>query len=324
MKRAIRVVYHCPCPDGAFAALAAYLKFHKEAQVDLDFIPHSTYRALPVEDNPAFTPDAEVFLLDYVGPSDFVHRVAKKVRHVTLLDHHKTAFELMEQWKSENSLPANFDYQLINEKSGATIAYDHFSKDSTLIADDADRARIERLYAYIEDGDLWRKALPFSKEFSTGLGAKSVEFDFNKNKSLFLQLQLLDADKLIEEGKVEVERVNKIIAANLAESYPIKLGGKDTDFGTCLAVLTTSPELRSEMGHQLAVKSAAAGLRGIGALCYEEAGMENADKNYKVSLRSVEEEDTTVVSKHFGGGGHKNASSFMIAKEQWTEWKNIA
>jgi nanoRNase/pAp phosphatase (c-di-AMP/oligoRNAs hydrolase) len=64
--------------------------------------------------------------------------------------------------------------------------------------------------------------------------------------------------------------------------------------------------------------------RGIGALCYEEAGMENADKNYKVSLRSVEEEDTTVVSKHFGGGGHKNASSFMIAKEQWTEWKNIA
>jgi hypothetical protein len=45
--------------------------------------------------------------LDYVGPADFVHRVAKKVRHVTLLDHHKTAFELMEQWKSENSLPEN-------------------------------------------------------------------------------------------------------------------------------------------------------------------------------------------------------------------------
>ena len=64
--------------------------------------------------------------LDYVGPADFVHRVAKKVlkcpfsllvgcayltlpqvRHVTLLDHHKTAFELMEQWKAENSLPQN-------------------------------------------------------------------------------------------------------------------------------------------------------------------------------------------------------------------------
>lgn len=78
---------------------------------------------------------------------------------MTLLDHHKTAFELMEQWKSENSLPQNctpvsnalgrnaanwftaVDYQLINEKSGATIAYDYFSKDHTLIADEADRAR---------------------------------------------------------------------------------------------------------------------------------------------------------------------------------------
>jgi oligoribonuclease NrnB/cAMP/cGMP phosphodiesterase (DHH superfamily) len=324
MKRAVRIVYHWPCPDGAYAALAAYLKFHKEPQVDLDFIPHSTFRALPIEDNPAFTPDAEVFLLDYVGPADFVHRVAKKVRHVTLLDHHKTAFELMEQWKSENSLPQNFDFQLINEKSGATIAYDYFSKDTTLIPNEVDRARIERAFAYIEDGDLWRKALPFSKEFSTGLGAKGVEFDYNKNKSLFLQLQLLDVDKLIEEGKVELERTNKIIADNLAQSYPIKLGGKDNDFGSCLAVLTNYPELRSEMGHQLALKSAAAGLRGVGAICYEEAGMVDAETSYKVSLRSVEEEDTTVVAKRFGGGGHKNAASFMLPRDQWNEWKNSA
>jgi hypothetical protein len=33
--------------------------------------------------------------------------LAWQVRHVTLLDHHKTAFELMEQWKAENSLPQN-------------------------------------------------------------------------------------------------------------------------------------------------------------------------------------------------------------------------
>lgn len=32
-----------------------------------------------------------------------------------------------------------------------------------------------------------------------------------------------DADKLIEEGKVEVERVNKIIADNLTQSYPVRI-----------------------------------------------------------------------------------------------------
>ncbi len=32
---------------------------------------------------------------------------AAQVRHVTLLDHHDTAFELLEKWKSEDSLPHN-------------------------------------------------------------------------------------------------------------------------------------------------------------------------------------------------------------------------
>jgi hypothetical protein len=37
--------------------------------------------------------------------------------------------------------PHTVDFQLINEKSGATIAYDYFSKDAILIADEAERAR---------------------------------------------------------------------------------------------------------------------------------------------------------------------------------------
>jgi len=324
MKRVVRVLYHCPCPDGAFAALAAYLRWNKDPQVEMDFIPHSTFRALPVEDNPAFTPDAEVFLLDYVGPSDFVHRISKKVRHVTLLDHHKTAFELVEQWKLENSLPQNFDSHLFYEKCGATIAYEHFSKDCLLVADESERPKVEKLYSYIEDGDLWRNALPFSKEFSAGLGKKGIEYDYTKNRSLFMQLMLLDAENLIEEGKKETERMDQVIKANLAQSFPIKLGGKDNDFGKCLAVLTTAPELRSEMGHQLAEKSREMGLRGIGVICYEEAGMPDADTSYKVSLRSIQEEDTSVIAKSYGGGGHKNASSFLLAREKMDEWKNAA
>jgi len=269
-----------------------------------------------------FSSDALVFLLDYVGPADFVHRVAKQVKHVTLLDHHKTAFELIEQWKTENSLPTNFDYTLINEQSGATIAYEYFSKEKELVPDLQTKARLERMYAYIEDGDLWRKALPLSKEFSTGLGAKNIEWDLKKNQSLFLQLQLMDADKLIEDGKAEVERVNRIIDANLVNSFPVTLGGREGNFGQCLAVLTKNFELRSEMGHQLALKSQASGARGIGAIVYEDEAMGDPNK-LKVSLRSIEDEDTTVISKHFGGGGHKNASSFMLDKDIWAQWKTV-
>jgi nanoRNase/pAp phosphatase (c-di-AMP/oligoRNAs hydrolase) len=42
---------------------------------------------------------------------------------------------------------------------------------------------------------------------------------------------------------------------------------------------------------------------------------------YKISLRSIGEEDTTVISKSFGGGGHKNASGFTIDRNIFESWK---
>jgi nanoRNase/pAp phosphatase (c-di-AMP/oligoRNAs hydrolase) len=63
--------------------------------------------------------------------------------------------------------------------------------------------------------------------------------------------------------------------------------------------------------------------RGIGAICYEEKGKSvvDGDKNYKVSLRAVLDEDTTVIAKCYGGGGHKDASSFILPRDEWATWK---
>lgn len=40
----------------------------------------------------------------------------------------------------------------------------------------------------------------------------------------------------------------------------------------------------------------------------------------KVSLRSIGNEDTTLVSQSFGGGGHKNASSFVTDTAVFEGW----
>ena len=106
-----------------------------------------------------------------------------------------------------------------------------------------------------------------------------------------------------------------------AASHDSKVSlGPGEQFGRCLGVVTAYAELRSEMGNRLAAKSQKAGLRAIGLLAYQEAGMPDLTM-YKVSLRSIGEEDTTVISSAFGGGGHKNASSFLLPiatfKEKW-------
>lgn len=40
----------------------------------------------------------------------------------------------------------------------------------------------------------------------------------------------------------------------------------------------------------------------------------------KVSLRSLGDEDTTVVSQAYGGGGHRNASSCLMPAAEWEAW----
>lgn len=53
-------------------------------------------------------------------------------------------------------------------------------------------------------------------------------------------------------------------------------------------------------------------------MCYKEEGL--SEDKYKVSLRSIGKEDTTIISAQFGGGGHLNASGFTISKKDFESW----
>ncbi|XP_020407931.1 uncharacterized protein [Zea mays] len=90
-RKVSAVLYHYPFPDGAFAALAAHLYFSGAAH-PVRFFPNTIYDpirsdSLPLEEI------KDVYLLDFVGPPGFVEDIAPKVERITILDHHKTAFE---------------------------------------------------------------------------------------------------------------------------------------------------------------------------------------------------------------------------------------
>ncbi|XP_016510510.1 uncharacterized protein LOC107827818 isoform X2 [Nicotiana tabacum] len=323
MKRPA-VLYHYPCPDGAFAALAAHLYFSSIHITPLYF-PNAVYSPIRVEDLPLNEID-HVYLLDFVGPSGFVHQLHSKVDCVVVLDHHKTARELLGggTYVSENLIKV-----IDMDRSGATIAYDYFKE--KLINGDNNKAadvdalkigefdNVRRLFEYIEDRDLWRWKLPDSKAFSSGLDDRNIEYDVNLNPSLFQQLLALDLKSLIEQGKISLSHKQKRIDEVLEKSFEIALGAGT--FGCCLAVNADSlSELRSELGNQLAVRSRNMKLRGIGAVVYKVPELEN-DQMLKVSLRSIGDEDTTSISQAFGGGGHRNASSFMLNSTEFENWK---
>ena len=119
--------YISPCPHGAFSSFAGNLYF-TQAKLPVKFIPHATFLQID-PDQLDITKESNVFLCDYVGPSKkWVLSICSKANKVTLLDHHKTAVELVDELKKENMIPTNFEYILDMSRSGATVTYDYFSE----------------------------------------------------------------------------------------------------------------------------------------------------------------------------------------------------
>ena len=72
------ILYHYPCPDGAFAALAAELYF-SAASLPVLFFPNAVYNPIKAEQLPLHE-ISDLYLLDFVGPSAaFLDLISSKV-----------------------------------------------------------------------------------------------------------------------------------------------------------------------------------------------------------------------------------------------------
>jgi oligoribonuclease NrnB/cAMP/cGMP phosphodiesterase (DHH superfamily) len=122
---------------------------------------------------------------------------------VTILDHHKTAFESL---CGNATLGKNVTKVIDMQRSGATIAFDFFrnkllTEVSTLWGNESGKdvaevkyvpdnkvETVHKIFKFIEDGDLWRWKIPNSKAFNSGLKDLDIEFNVNANSKLFDQV----------------------------------------------------------------------------------------------------------------------------------------
>jgi uncharacterized protein len=73
----------------------------------------------------------------------------ERAQRVVVLDHHKTSMDEMDKIPANPKLDSDFDM----ERSGATVTWDWFHP-----------CKPRTIVRYAEDHDLWRFALPHSKE----------------------------------------------------------------------------------------------------------------------------------------------------------------
>lgn len=271
------VIYHAHCSDGFGAAWA----FMQRAS---SHYYHAHYHAMNYGEEPHYADmqGKDVFILDFSFPAHILADIAEVASHTVLLDHHKTAIETL------TALPNPIDrcdIILDDKRSGAMLAWNYFAP-----TEDA-----PQLIAYVQDRDLWKHSLPWTKEINALIQfTDKTEEAYTALHKSFVQGQFYSLTTYGELLLKQQQRhVSSIIAAT---KRPFRIN-------THAGLICNCPgQFSSDIGNELAKETGTFGATYFAA----------ADGSHKFSLRSIGDFDVSRIAKDFGGGGHKNAAGFVI------------
>jgi uncharacterized protein len=290
------VLYHAQCPDGFGAATAAWLKLGSEAE----YIPVTYGKPMP-----EMADGSKVFIVDFSYPRQPLLDLAKRMNRVVVLDHHSTA----QQDLADLELPGeDSEIQFDMAKSGAVLSWEFFHEEPA-----------PEFILYLQDRDLWTFSLPQSREVSCAV--RSYPMDFEVWAEFIGQR---DSIKHLRAECVALLRLtNQMVLAMVNHHRRVILDGKHKSvmflppageneangFGVTVepdqwsCPVSNASVFFSEVGEALLNKYPDAPFSAY----YSD----RSDGKRQWGLRSRPSFDCSVISKAFGGGGHKAASGFV-------------
>lgn len=255
--------------DGFCAALAAWLR-HGDA-----------WEYLPADHGDPKPPvtqlvNRDVVVLDFSWRRPEMLAIASLAKSLLVLDHHKTAAADLA------GLPfAVFD----TDKAGCVMAWEHFHPGGAL----------PRLFAYVQDRDLWRWAMPESRELSAGLASHPREFALWA--SFVADWGLGAANGLIADGKAVLRYQARLVEEHVKRARPVRIDGVDVP-----AVNATV--LQSEIGHVLCQG------KPFAAVWEDGPGGKRTWHLRSDGVGFPDAADVSAVAEAHGGGGHRRAAGF--------------
>ncbi|XP_019165377.1 PREDICTED: uncharacterized protein LOC109161432 [Ipomoea nil] len=318
------ILYNYPSFSGAFAALFAHL-YHDRLNLPHLVLPFSSVEPFRVEDL-CVEGVEKCYFLDFIGPKGLALELRRRTScEVLAFDHRKSVVSSV---PSMEECDESLRFQVNLEKSSSRAAYEYFSSKLSLIGstDASEKGdtmcllnsevqdQMDMVLKYIEDGDLRKWSLPDIRAFNLGLSEWRPRLNCITNPLMYEQLMEMKVGDLIAKGKSYIS--SRQNAANKLLDKVVKLQLGRGLYGSCLGVRADgNSDLSDEIGKELSRKSAAAGLRPIGAVIYMQRN------NLKMCLRSTDSTtDTSEVAKAYGGGGSPSSSSFIIRMDEYNEW----
>jgi hypothetical protein len=223
-------------------------------------------------------------LVDFSYKRAVVEEICKVATRVVLIDHHKTAIDDLAPLIEEKRIEALTSL----DHSGAMLAWKWFNGNN--------EEGMPQLLRHIEDRDLWKFNLPFTREIQANV------FSYPYTFSAWDELMSADVNSLVVAGAAIERKHHKDIAEliNVCRRTMI-INGIEVPVASLPYTLT------SDAGHLMAKEHPSK----IG-VCYWDT-----PDGRVFSLRSTDDgPDVSKIAKRYGGGGHAHAAGFRVAYDQ--------
>lgn len=297
------VIYHAGCWDGFCAAWLFSEAF-----------PDAQFHAAHYGTEPPDVTDQQVFIADFSYKRPVMRQVLSQAHSVVILDHHKTAEAelsgIVDEFTQRPDLiqnPPGSELPVVwfdGSKSGGRLAWEYLCRRNDVGIGFRRLSELEGysvqeqcdtppwLVNYTEDRDLWRHALPSSREVNAAL--RSYPLDF----AVWDQLHLLNRgtkswEAFIGEGRAILRSERQIIDTHVRNAREVEMDGHKV-----LSVNATV--LFSDIAGELAKD------RPFGVCWFDR---QDGKRQYSLRSRSGGV-DVSEIAKAHGGGGHRDAAGF--------------
>lgn len=280
----IVVLYHASCSDGFGSAYAAWKRLGDEAE----YIPVQYGQDPPLKE----PYPQRLYILDFSYPRPVLSTLRDYISHVTVLDHHKTAREELEDL-GKPANPRHVDVALEKESRGLFVAFNEEESGATLSwAYFFPMTRVPDLLRYVRDRDLWLWEQIKSREINAAI--RSYPYVFTAWSELRSRIEE-EFGAIVEQGAAILRVEQKIVESICKNAWFSEIAEyRVPTVNTC--------NYQSEVGEALCFRNAEAP--------FSASYMDISPTERVFSLRSRGDFDVSTIAKKMGGGGHKNAAGF--------------
>lgn len=284
------VIHHGSCFDGVGAAWV-----FKELRGDAEFF------AARYGKEPPSVAGRDVWIVDFSYPRATLEQMLGEANSLLVVDHHKTAQEALTGFAN-----AVFDM----DRSGCGLLWDYLVFGAICVCESCGASgyrdehhhsgcpvRRPWLVNYIEDRDLWRQALPNTREVSAWVAAQPYDPD------AYAQVFAEGFDAAVAAGRAVERYIEKYGQAAAAHARTEALAGFTVPTVN-IAYMNCSEHLARMLEQNPDAPFVASYFR-------------RDDGRWQFSLRSRPGFDVSAVAKEFGGGGHVCAAGFDVAALPW-------